>query len=73
MAKKTFCLDVSSLDEEQRSEFAETLKTSVDDFNKKLESEEIESREGDASEIKVEDDEIESKSCQFCRSQDEEE
>lgn len=48
MAKKTFCLDVSSLDEEQRSEFAETLKTSVDDFNKKLESEEIESSEGES-------------------------
>lgn len=48
MAKKTFCLDVSSLDKEQRSEFAETLKTSVDDFNKKLESEEIESSEGES-------------------------
>ena len=48
MARKTFCLDVSSLDEEQRSEFAETLKTSVDDFNKKLESEEIESKKGES-------------------------
>ena len=48
MAKKTFCLDVSSLDEEQRSKFAETLKTSVDDFNKKLESEETESSKGES-------------------------
>ncbi len=46
--KKTFCLDVASLDEEQQAEFAETLKTSVDGFNKKLESEEIESTEGES-------------------------
>jgi len=47
MAKKTFCLDVSSLDEDQRSEFAETLKTTVNEFNKKLDSEESEKNDGE--------------------------
>ncbi len=37
--KKTFCLDVASLDEEQQAEFAETLKTTVDEFNQTLETE----------------------------------
>ena len=40
MPKKSFCLDVSSLDEDQQTDFAETLKTAVDEFNKKLDSEE---------------------------------
>ena len=48
MPKKSFCLDISSLDEKQQTEFAETLKTSVDDFNKKLESEEIEKTDGES-------------------------
>ena len=38
MLKKSFCLDVSSLDEDQQAEFAETLKTTVEEFNQQLES-----------------------------------
>lgn len=45
MAKKTFCLDVSTLDKEQRTEFAETLKTTVDEFNKTLDTEEMQDQE----------------------------
>jgi len=48
MAKKTFCLDVSSLDEEQRSEFAETLKTTIEEFNKTLDSEETQNQDGES-------------------------
>jgi len=38
MPKKSFCLDVSSLDENQQTAFAETLKTTVDVFNETLET-----------------------------------
>lgn len=48
MAKKSFCLDVSSLDEDQQTDFAETLKTTVDEFNKKLDSEESEKNDGES-------------------------
>ena len=47
---KSFCLDVSSLDEGQQTEFAETLKTAVDEFNKKLDSEESEKNDGESQE-----------------------
>jgi len=38
MSNKSFCLDVSDLDEEQKKEFAEILKSTVDEFNQQLES-----------------------------------
>ena len=48
MSKKSFCLDVSSLDDEQRSEFAETLKTTIDEFNKTLDIEETQNQDGES-------------------------
>jgi len=48
MSKKSFCLDVSSLDDEQRSEFAETLKTIIDEFNKTLDIEETQNQDGES-------------------------
>lgn len=48
MPKKSFCLDISSLDEKQQTEFAETLKTTVEEFNKKLDSEESEKTDGES-------------------------
>jgi len=41
-------LDVASLDEQQQAEFAETLKTTVDEFNKTLDTEEMQDQKGDA-------------------------
>ena len=52
MPKKSFCLDVSSLDEGQQTEFAETLKTTVEKFNKKLDSEESEKNNGQSQDDK---------------------
>jgi len=48
MSKKSFCLDVSSLDDEQRSEFAETLKTTIDEFNKTLDIEETQNQDDES-------------------------
>lgn len=52
MSKKSFCLDVSSLDEDQQTKFAATLKTTVDEFNKKLDSEESEKNDGESQDDK---------------------
>jgi len=48
MPKKSFCLDISSLDENQQVAFAETLKMTVEKFNKKLDAEENEKTEGES-------------------------
>ena len=48
MSKKSFCLDVSSLDDEQRSEFAEILKTTINEFNKTLDIEETQNQDGES-------------------------
>jgi len=47
MAKDCFCLDASSLNEEQQKKFAKSVKTTVDDFNEKLDQEEIEKEKGE--------------------------
>jgi len=52
MPKKSFCLDVSSLDAGQQTDFAEILKTAVDEFNKKLDSEESEKNDGESQDDK---------------------
>ena len=48
MPKKSFCLDVSSLDEDQQIEFAETLKTTVEEFNETLDNEETQNQDGES-------------------------